>query len=128
MASFLYKLEFVYDGTSAADASVFVQMRDNPPIYQRRIRKEDYDVLSEEEKDDFLTHLFAFAGVVEVSAGAYRLWMMKSPVYSWEEVLTPIMYYLTSYFGYDDFRPMAGSGNLDGTGFSLDSITQRRDV
>jgi hypothetical protein len=128
MSTFYYKFEFIYDDTSSADASVFIQMRDNPPIYQEHITKEDYDILPEEQKNDFLTHLFAFAGVVEVSTKAYRIWLMKATTFSWEEVLLPILYYLTAYFGYDDFESLPGSGWINGMGFKLDAMTNRRKI
>jgi len=126
MASFYYKLEFIYDDTSSSDASVFIQMRDNPPIYQDDITKEVYDVLPDDQKDDFLTQMFSFAGVTELSTKAYRIWLMKAPTYSWEEVLVPILYYLTSFYGKDDFQSLPGSAMVNGMGLKLNSITNRR--
>src|SRR4051812_15596106 len=117
MSDFLYKLEFIYDDGSPADASVFIQMRDNVPIYQAHIAKEDYDVLPDDQKNDFLTHLFNIAGVVELSTKAYRIWMMKSPVYSWEEILLPTLTYLVDYFHYDDYAELPGSGKPNGVAF-----------
>lgn len=128
MANFFYKLEFVFDDTAPGDASVFIQMRNNPPIYQDHITKEEYDILPDEEKNDFLTHLFAFAGVVELSTKAYRIWLMKSPVYHWDEVLVPILYYLTAYYSYDTYEALPGSANVDGTGLTLSSPNNRRKI
>lgn len=128
MSDFQYKLEFSYDSSASADASVFIQMRDNPPIYQDRIEKEVYDLLAQSSKSDFLTALFNIAGVVELSSKAYRIWLMKSPVYSWQEVLVPTLAYLSYYFQHDRLSPLPGSGNTDGTGLTLDSQSNRRKI
>lgn len=129
MSAFKYKLEFSYDNTSAADASVFIQMRNNPPIYKNHINKENYDVLSPAAKNDFLTNLFNIAGVVELSTTAYRVWLMKSPVYSWQEVLGPVLFYMSSYFNCTDGpEALPGSANIDGSGLSLDSQSNRRKI
>lgn len=128
MAVFYFKLEFVFDDTAPADASVFIQLRDNPPIYQAHTTKEEYDILDESEKNEFLTTLFEMAGVVELATSAYRIWLMKSPAYNWEEVLDPIVHYLMSYFEYDDLQTLPGSANIDGTGLTLGSINQRRRI
>jgi hypothetical protein len=129
MATFLYKLEYCYESSSPADASVFIQIRDNPPIYQEHIDKEAYDILSDGLKHEFLTALFNIAGVVELSTKAYRVWFMKSPAYQWLEVVEPFIFYMSDYFGYADGpEAMPGSANLDGTGFTLDSLNSRRKI
>lgn len=126
MATFKYKLEFIYDENAPADAAVFIQMRDNPPVYQDHIDKEVYEV--EGPQSDFLTGLFDVPGVVEVSVRAYRIWLMKSPVYTWKEVLEAVLAYLTSYYSYDSAEPLAGSANVDGTGFTLTGQSNRRKI
>lgn len=121
-----YKLEFVYDESSASDASVFIHLRHNTPVYQSRLTKEDYEILTEDEQDDFISALFNIGGVVEISLKGYRIWVMKSPVYSWQEVLEPLLYYLKDFYGEDRFEALPGSGNIDGTGLTLAGIDQRR--
>jgi hypothetical protein len=128
MTQLIYKLEYVFDDSTAADESVFIHIRDNPPIYQSRITKESYDILPEEEKNEFLTQIFNMAGVTELSSKAYRLWVMKSPVYNWKEVMDPSIDYLRTFFGHTDTQSLPGSANTDGTGFKLDSINNRRKV
>lgn len=123
-----YKLEFVYDDKSSADASVFIQLRSDPPVYHSRITKEDYVTLDVEDQDDFLTGIFNVDGVVELSSKAFRIWIMKSPTYAWNEVLSPLLDFLMTEFSETEILALPGSGNMDGTGFSLSKITQRRRV
>ena len=126
MPNLIYRLEFNYDESTRSDSSVFIQLRENPPIYQEHIDKEKYDILPEELKNVFLTSIFNISGVTELSVKAYRDWIMKSPVYNWKEVLDPVLYYIASYYSFDDIEQMLGSGNTDGTGFTLSQPVNRR--
>lgn len=125
---FPYKLEFIYDDSSPSDSSVFIHMRDNPPIYMVHTNKEDFDILDSSQKDPFITALFNIAGVTEMSLKTYRIWIMKSPVYTWEEVLAPFLAYLSNFYEYVGIAPLPGSGNLDGTGLQLSSASNRRKI
>ena len=126
MPNLIYRLEFNYDESTRSDSSVFIQLRENPPIYQEHIDKEKYDILPEELKNVFLTSIFNISGVTELSVKAYRVWIMKSPVYNWKEVLDPVLYYIASYYSFDDIEQMLASGNTDGTGFTLSQPVNRR--
>lgn len=128
MANFKYKLEFFYDESSPSDASVYIHMRDNPPIYQEHIDKEEYDILPAEQKHEFLTEIFNISGVTELSTKAYRVWLMKSPVFTWEEVLLPTLHYMKGYYSYDGIEPLPGSANVDGTGLTLSGPNNRRKI
>lgn len=121
-----YKLEFVFDDSAPSDSSVYIHLRNNPPIYKAKINKEDYDVLSSGEKNSFLTGLFLIAGVVELSTTAYRVWLMKSPAYNWQEVLDPVIEALRLSFGESSSFMMPGSALHDGSGFTLNSPYNRR--
>lgn len=125
---FPFRLEFLYNDSTPSDASVYIQMRDNPPIYQKHITKEDYDILPTASKNDFLTGIFEVAGVTELSTGAYRVWLMKSPVYTWAEVLLPVLTFIGEGYGYSGLNPLPGSAQPDGTGFTLSSVDNRRSV
>lgn len=132
---FSYKLEFLYDDGTPSDASVFIQMRDNPPIYMVKTNKEDYDIIPDTEKNPFITKLFDIAGVTEMSLKAYRIWIMKSPTYTWFEVLDPIIIYLASFYGYTGSVTLPASGLVDGsngtyipTGNQLVSVNNRRPI
>jgi hypothetical protein len=123
-----YKLEFNWDDEDPSDPGVYIQLKGvNPPIYRPHTDKEDYDVLPAEEKHDFLTGIFNIQGVVELSSKAYRVWLMKSPQYDWEEVLDPVLAFLLTEFGETELEELPGSGKPDGTGFTLSSPRNRRD-
>lgn len=121
-----YKLEFSYNESSPSDPSVYIQLRRNTPVYQEHIDKEDYDILGDGNKHEFLTGLFNISGVVELSTRAYRIWLMKSPVFTWSEVLLPVLTFLADYYGEDELNQLPGSANPDGTGFTLEGPNQRR--
>ena len=133
-----YKLEFNYDDEDPSDMGVYIHLKGvNPPIYRSHIDKEDYDVLPDEEKHDFLTGLFNIEGVVELSVKAYRVWLMKHPPYDWDEVMLPVLQFLQDEFGETELSPLPGSASPDGgisvgsrnntSALTLDSPRNRRD-
>lgn len=124
--SFMYKLEFNYDENTPSDASCYIQLRDNPPIYRRQTKKEDYDILPEDQKHEFLTGIFNISGIVEVSSTAYRVWIMKSPAYTWQEVMLPTLHFIKDWYQYTTLEQMQGSANPDGSGFTLANSSDRR--
>lgn len=125
--AFLYKLEYSYDNENPADSGVYVHMRQMPPITRRQTRKEDYDNLPAEDKHPFLDGIFNTPGVEEVSSLAYRIWIMKSPVYTWTEVNTSLLGFLTTWMMESSMEPMQGSANIDGSGLTLASPRNRRE-
>lgn len=124
--AFEYKLEYTYDGSLPSDSSVYIHMRNNPPIYQAKIDKEDYDILPFVAKHPFLTGLFSISGVVELSSRAYRVWLMKSPVYNWDEVLLPSLYWIAGFYGESQISSLPGSANESGIGVTIELPVQRR--
>jgi|GEM_PF-4730047 hypothetical protein len=121
-----YFLEFNYDESTRSDSAVYIHLRQNPPVYKPQIDKEDYDVLPVDQKHIFLTSIFNIAGVTEVSSRAYRIWLVKSPIYTWEEVVLPVLYYISTFFGESGIEEIPGSGKPNGSGNTLPSPTQRR--
>lgn len=125
--AFKYKLEYQWDDTEEADDGVYIQMRANVPKYLSHIDKEDYDALDDEDKHAFTDGLFDVYGVTELSSRAYRVWIMKSPVYSWEEVLNPTLLFLRDWYGFDELEELPGSAKVEGVGTRLQSVRNRRD-
>ena len=133
--TFLYKLEYCYDKDTPADSADYIHMRVEPPTYRKEIGKEAYSALPEGEKHPFIDGLFQIPGVVEVSSTAYRVWIMKSPVYSWEEVNTAVLNYIMDYLGEATMKEIPGSAAVDGLftsptaagGFTLNSPVNRRE-
>lgn len=126
MSTLSYKLEYVFDDNNPSDASVFIQLRDDPPAYRSQIGKEDYAELAEDRKSEFITGIFTIPGIVEVSSTAYRVWVMKSPTYTWSEVNTALLAYLQSAFGASGLTPLPGSAEIDGSGLPLKAVKNRR--
>lgn len=94
MADLEYKLEYFKGvGGGASDEGVYIQLRSDPPYesYISRIGREDYTQLDDDFKTDFLNALFECVGVVSLSVSAYRVYVEKSPVFTWTEVLSPVI-------------------------------------
>ena len=128
-----YKIEQLTDETQPADDAIYLHLRANPPTYLSHMDKEEYDLLPAEEKHEFATVLFSIEGVVELSLKAYRIWIMKSPIYTWKEVIEPVLAYLVFYYATDEAVPINGSA-LPNTMDSqprkgrLGSVNERRDI
>lgn len=120
-----YKLEY-NTPSGPGDEAVYIQLRDDVPFYINQIGKEAYDQLDEEDQHGFITGLFAIDGVVEVSSRAFRVWVMKSPIYTWEEVNESILEYIQDFLGETSLEELPGSGRIDGTGFRLENENYRR--
>jgi hypothetical protein len=119
-----YRIEFSQDENTRSDSAAYIHIRQIPPIYQTAIDKEDYETSL--TKHPFITGIFNISGVCEVSVKAYRIWLVKSPIFTWQEVLTPVLLYLANWFQNDSIVALPGSADLDGKGFILPSPLQRR--
>ena len=120
-----YRLEYNTPGGPSDDA-VYVHLRADPNGYYRSmIGKEEYEKGG--NYDAFANALFSVQGVTDISVTAFRVWYMKSPVYTWTEVNTPILEFLAFWFGLTNFEPLQGSASIDGVRtFRLDSESNRR--
>lgn len=128
-----YKLELLTDKSQPSDDAVYIHIRENPPIYLSHIHKERYDILPPEEKHEFPSTLFSIEGVVELSLKAYRIWLMKSPIYSWKEVIEPVLAYLVFYYSTDEAIPINGSAlpgdmDQDTSRARLNNVNERRTI
>jgi hypothetical protein len=121
-----YKLEF-NTPSGSSDDSVYIHLRQDP-VFQTRIGKESYTALPDDQKQVLITELFDVPGVVELSTKATRLWLMKSPIFSWQEVIQPVLFILRDSFGETSIESLPGSAFIDGTGFRLTSDTSRRTI
>ena len=121
-----YRLEFLQEEGSPADDSVFIHLRSDVPAFRGRIGKEAYSNLDDADKSTFMDGLFEIDGITEASSQAFRVWIMKSPAFTWPEVLNTVLEYLRVQIGEDSIEDLPGSGKIDGTGFRLDSSNNRR--
>lgn len=121
-----YRLEYIY--LEEGDDSVFIHTRQDPSAYQDRIGKEDYNALEASEKSNWVTALFGVAGVVELSSKTHRVWIMKSPVYEWDEVIDGVLAAMKTELSETELNELPGSANKDGSGARLASKDFRRDI
>lgn len=112
MSTLQYKLEYFKGaGGGASDEGVYIQLRSDPPYesYMSQIGREDYVGLEDDRKTDFLNALFECEGVVELSVSAFRVYVEKSPVFSWSEVLGPVIEEIRIATEDDDIEELPGS-------------------
>jgi hypothetical protein len=115
-----YKLEYYKNDNEPEDDSVYIHIRRNTPIYQNKIDKETYELGA--NRNDWMDGIFNIGGIVEASSRAYRLWVSKSPIWEWDEVLPPLLYFMKDYLEEDSLEELPGSG------ISLNSSHDRRDL
>lgn len=116
MAVLEYKLEYF----KGADEGCYIQLRTEVPAYQHIIAKEVYFSTDNKVHSDFCTAVFNVPGVVRLSSQAWRLYIEKSPVFTWSEVLGPVMAVLM------EFTDCTSLHELQGSGVTLTSDTDRR--
>lgn len=115
-----YKLEYFKDATQPSDEGVFIHLDIDLPAYQGLIGKEDYLALDVQDQSAFVTGLFGIAGVMDVSAKANRLFITKSPIFTWMQVFSPLLVYLQAQLGATSVNELPGSG------IAIDSPFDRR--
>lgn len=121
-----YKIEYILP-SGPSDDSVYIHIKeDECDSHQERIGKEDY--CDSTDKKTLIDSLFEVEGVVEVSVKAYRVWIMKSPIYNWEEIILPVLYVLRDHFGETSISPLPGSAEIDGSGLRIPSENDRRAI
>lgn len=99
-----YQVEFFqgYNG-KPSDEGCYIQLRTDVPSYTKKIGKEEFD-----GSDDFIQALFDVDGVVAVSTTAFRVYIEKSPAFSWDEVINPSIEAIrdaTSQTGVEEIAP-----------------------
>lgn len=112
MANLEYKLEYFKGaGGSATDEGVFIHLRTDPPGYQTVITKESYSSAeNSSNQTDFIDSLFDVAGIVRLASQGWRLYIEKSPVFTWEEIIPNILDVLVDVTGSDGVTELPGSG------------------
>lgn len=116
--AFQYKLEYYKDDESSQDSSVFIHMKHNVPIYMNKIDKEAYEI--GEFKHEWMDGIFGIGGITEASSRSYRVWVSKSPIFQWDEILPALLHYMMTYFSEDRLEEMPGSG------ITLENVANRR--
>lgn len=122
MAALEYKLEYYKGaGGGASDEGVFIHLRTDPPAYQTVITKEVYwSAENAANHTDLVNQLFDVPGVVCLSCQAWRVYVEKSPVFKWDEVLADVLSILETNTG------SSGVTELPGSGLTLTTDKDRR--
>jgi hypothetical protein len=92
VGTLVYSLEFVKD-SQPSDPGVFIQLQTELPEFLDKVYLEDYD-----NSSNLADGVFAIEGIVCVAAQSFRLYVEKSPIFDWEEVLNPLIEYLRRYY------------------------------
>jgi hypothetical protein len=108
-----YSLEFIKDDTQPSDEAVFIQLQTELPVFVAKTKKEDY-----QWDEAFLTGIFNIDGIVTVSLQSFRVYVEKSNLFSWEEILSPLIEYLRIELDAVDVNLVSS--------LTLGAITQRR--
>ena len=107
MAALYYRAEFLKDEITASNEAVFLQLRGSPQAddWMDRTRKQDYvdgtSVLADA--------IFGVAGVTELSIQPFRVWMSKSPIYSFEEIIPTVLFLIQDNLGLTSNEELPGS-------------------
>lgn len=107
MANLEYRREFLKDEEDASNESVYLQLKQSPArdYWIERIRKQDY----EETTNDLADLLFAIDGITELSIQPFRVWLSKSPVFNFEEIIADVLDVLQTNLGLDGQEELFGS-------------------
>lgn len=109
MANLDYRLEYVKIDNH--DDGVFVHVRTDVPEYRSFVYRDDYFVGADDVRTGFFNGVMNTPGVTGGASQAFRLYITKSPVFSWSEILGPIMEWLKTNVTADGLNELYDSGN-----------------
>lgn len=107
MPNLFYRAEFFKDETEPSNEGVYLQLRQSPVAadWIDRVRKQDYAGGTSTLADA----IFTVAGVTELSIQPFRVWVSKSPIYQWSEVVPPVLGSIKGRLGLSGVEEMFGS-------------------
>lgn len=105
-----YLIEYCQDEEEDQDPGCFIHLKLAPLAYQKRITKEAYDLTDEASQSEWMTGIFNIGGVTEASSQGYRVWITKSPAFTWDEVLQPLLFFMKNALGESNMEELPGSG------------------
>lgn len=114
-----YKLEYIKDGDQAAGEGVFIQIKKDVPSYRNFVGKEDY-YADPDGRSDFVDGLFDIDGITNIASQAFRVYVEKSPIFHWTEVLPDVLDHIAE--SVDETVLI----ELPGSGLRLESFKDRR--
>lgn len=105
----VFKLEYFKGVGGASDEGVFIQLKSDVPAYSTKVTKEDYVNGVGGTASDFMDGIFSVSGVVVAASQAFRVYVEKSPLFEWSEVLGPLMEFVRIQVGADNLEEAVGS-------------------
>ena len=107
MAALYYRSEFLKDDNNASNEAVYLQLRGSPQAddWMDSTRKQDYEYGTSVLADA----IFGVAGVTELSIQPFRVWMSKSPIYSFEEIIPTVLFLIQDSLGLTSNEELPGS-------------------
>jgi len=117
MAALYYRLEYFKDDKDASNEAVYLQLRGSPNAddWIDRTRKQDYV----EATSGLADAIFEVAGITELSIQPFRVWLSKSPIYSFEEILPTVLFLIQDSLG------LTSAEELPGSPVNLNSVEDR---
>lgn len=109
MANLDFRLEYVK--IPLHDEGIFVHVRTDVPEYRSFVHREDYFIGADDVRTVFFTSIMNTPGITGAAAQAFRLYLTKSPVFSWSELLGPIMELMRVTLNLDALNELYDSGN-----------------
>jgi len=113
----VFKLEYFKGIGGASDEGVFIQLKTEVPAFQSKIRKEEYFSAST-TPSAFMNGIFLVPGVVVAASNSFRVYLEKSPLFNWSQVLGPVMEFI---------RVAVGATNLEEASGSPTTLSTRND-
>jgi hypothetical protein len=110
MANLDYRIEYVKFNNH--DDGVFVHFRTDLPEYRSFVYRDDYFIGSDDVRTAFFNGIMNTPGVTACASQAFRLYLEKSPVFSWAEVLGPVMEWIRASVSATALNELFDSGNL----------------
>ena len=118
MGAFQYKLEYIKNDASQEDEGCFIHIKGTIPVYMNKISKETYALGN--FTHPWMTGILNVEGVVSAASQAYRVFVEKSPIYQWSDIIPPLLTFMSNFLSESPIVELPGSG------VRLQSINDRR--
>jgi hypothetical protein len=103
----LFKLEYFKGLGGASDEGVFIQLKTELPAYMPKTSKEKY--YESAERTAFTDGIFAIPGIVTAASNSFRVYVEKSPIFTWSQILGPLLTHIRISVGADSLIEAPGS-------------------
>jgi hypothetical protein len=116
MANLKYKVEYLKDDKKLGDEGALLHVTPDVGTYRSYVTREEYMCMDPDLQSAFMDSIFAVEGVVAAASQANRIFIEKSPIFTWDEVVTPVLEAARVMTSTLDVEELPGSGvNLGDT-------------